>query len=129
MLRRSVPFSLLTFDLSRIPSIMEERATTYQMLFFSSLQTEGVFLDSKTFVGISLRHTDAKWAADMSDLPPACKAEEPPLATPQEVTERIAEIPTRLVLTSECDRQLLAAAAAKVVEANRAAILEFLDQQ
>ena len=65
----------------------------------------------------------------MTDLPPACKAEATPLATPQEVIERIAEIPTRLVLTSECDRQLLAAAAAKVVEANRAPILEFLDQQ
>jgi hypothetical protein len=126
LLRRSVPFSLLTFDFSRIPSIMEERATTYQALFFSSLQTEGVFPDSKTFTGISLRHTDAKWAADMSDLPPACKAEATPLATPQEVTERIAEIPTRLVLTSECDRQLLAAAAAKLVNENRAAILEFL---
>jgi hypothetical protein len=115
LLRRSVPFSLLTFDFSRIP-------------FFGSLQTEGVFPDAKTITGINLRHTDAKWAADMSDLPPARKAEATPLATPQEVTERIAEIPTRLVLTSECDRQLLAAAAAKLVDANRAAILEFLDR-
>jgi hypothetical protein len=128
LLRRSVPFSLLTFDFSRIPSIMEERATTYQTLFFWSLQTDGVFPDSKTIAVINLRHTDAKWAADMSDLPPACKAEATPLATPEEVTERIAEIPTRLVLTSECDRQLLAAAAAKLVDANRAAILEFLDR-
>ena len=64
----------------------------------------------------------------MSDLPPACKAEATPLATPQEVVERIAEIPTRLVLTSECDRQFLAAAAAKLVQENRAAILEFLDR-
>jgi hypothetical protein len=40
--RRSLPFSLLTFDFSRIPSIMEERATTYQTLFFRSLQLEGV---------------------------------------------------------------------------------------
>jgi hypothetical protein len=106
LLRRSVPFSLLTFDFSRIPSIMEERATTYQTLFFWSLQTDGVFPDSKTIAVINLRHTDAKWAADMSNLPPACKAEATPLATPEEVTERIAEIPTRLVLTSECDRQL-----------------------
>jgi hypothetical protein len=30
LFRRSLPFSLLTFDFSRIPSIMEERATTYQ---------------------------------------------------------------------------------------------------
>jgi hypothetical protein len=128
LLRRSVPFSLLTFDFSRIPSIMEERATTYQILFFASLQTEGVFPDGKTFTAIGLRHTDAKWAADMSDLPPACKAEATPLATPQEVVERIAEIPTRLVLTSECDRQLLSTSAAKMVNENRAAILEFLDR-
>jgi hypothetical protein len=33
---------LMTFDFSRIPSIMEERATTYQALFFRSLQLEGV---------------------------------------------------------------------------------------
>jgi hypothetical protein len=28
--RRAQPFSLRTFDFSRVPSIMEERATTYQ---------------------------------------------------------------------------------------------------
>jgi hypothetical protein len=86
LLRRSLPFSLLTFDFSRIPSIMEERATTYQALFFRTLQVEGVFPDTKTITGIILRHTDAKWAADMSDLPPACKAERDPLKTPDEVT-------------------------------------------
>src|SRR5499426_2860663 len=49
LLTRSLPFSLLTFDFSRIPSIMEERAITYQALFFRTLQLEGVFPDSKTF--------------------------------------------------------------------------------
>src|SRR5262249_12492833 len=102
LLHRSLPFTLLTFDFSRIPSIMEERATTYQELFFRSLQTEGVFPESKTLTLVVLRRTDARWADDMSDLPPACKAEETPLKTPQEVKERIAEIPTRLVLKSEC---------------------------
>ena len=69
---RALPFSLLTFPVSRIPSIMEERATTYQALFFRTLQIEGVFPDSKTLTAIVFRHTDAKWAADMSDLrPPA----------------------------------------------------------
>ena len=105
---RSLPFSLLSFDFSRIPSIMEERASAYPALFFRSLQIEGVFPDSKTITVIVLRHTDAKWAADLSDLPPSCKAEPEPLQTPQDVTERIAEIPTRLGLPSECDRQLLA---------------------
>ena len=51
----------------------------------------------------------------MSDLPLAGKAEPEPLRTHAEVTERIAEIPTRLGLSSKCDRQLLAAAAAKMV--------------
>ncbi len=81
--RRSLPFSLLTFDFSRVPSIMEERALTYQALFFRSLQLEGVFPDSKTITVIALRHTDVKWAADMSDLPPACRAEPNPLQTPR----------------------------------------------
>jgi hypothetical protein len=40
----------------------------------------------------------------MSDLPPARKAEPAPLKTPEELRERIAEIPTRLFLPSECDR-------------------------
>src|SRR5438067_10787185 len=75
LLQRSLPFSLLNFDFTRIPSIMEERAITYQALFFRTLQLEGVFPDRKTFTVIALRHTDAKFAADMSDLPPACKAE------------------------------------------------------
>ena len=125
---RSLPFSLWSFDFSRVPCIMEERVTSYQALFFRSLQIEGVFPDSKTITLIVLRHTDAKWAADLSDLPPACKAEAEPLQTPQAVRERIAEIPTRLGLPSECDRQLLASAAAKLVAEHRGEILEFLNR-
>ena len=75
-----------------------------------------------------LRHTDAKWAADMSDLPPSCRAEPELLQTPQAVRERIAEIPTRLGLKSECDRQLLESAAAKLVAEHRDDILEFLNR-
>jgi len=80
------------------------------------------------FTVIALRHTEAKWAADLSDLPPACKAEGAALDSPEEVRERIAEIPTRLVLNSECDRQLLFTAASKLVDENRDRILEFLDR-
>jgi predicted acylesterase/phospholipase RssA len=127
--RRSLPFSLLTFDFSRVPSIMEERATTYQALFFRSLQLEGVIPDAKTINVIVLRHTEAKWAADMSDLPPACKAEREPLKTPEAVRARIAEIPTRLVLPSECDHQLLVGAAGKLVAEHQGAILEFIHRQ
>ena len=125
---RSLPFSLFTFDFSRVPSIMEERATTYQALFFRSLQIEGVFPDPKTAGVIVLRHTDAKWSPDLSDLPPACKAEPQPLQTPEAVRERIAEIPTVLGLPSECDRQLVATAAAKLVAEHRGEILEFLNR-
>jgi hypothetical protein len=82
LLRRSLPFTLLTFDFSRIPSIMEERATTYQALFFRSLQLEGVFPDAGTMTVVVLRHTDAKWADDLSDLPPACGAERAQLSSP-----------------------------------------------
>lgn len=128
LLRRSLPFSLLNFDFTRIPSIMEERAITYQALFFRTLQLQGVFPDSNALNFVLLRHTDAKWAADMSDLPPACKAERQPLKTPDEVVTRIAEIPTRLGLSSECDRQLLHAAAAKLVAEHRDKILEYLNR-
>ena len=123
-----LPFTLLTFDFSRIPSIMEERAGAYQALFYRSLQLEGVMPDSKTANAIALRHTDAKWAADLSDLPPACKAEPEPIKTVLALQERISEIPTRLVIASECDRQLLATAAAKLVAEHKGRILEFLNR-
>jgi hypothetical protein len=125
--KRSEPFSLLTFDFSRVPSIMEERATAYQSLFFRSLQIEGVFPDENTLRVILLRHIEAKWQDDLSDLPPVCRGETPPLATPAAVTERIAQIPTLLRVASECDRQLLATAAAKLVGEHRAGILDFID--
>jgi hypothetical protein len=38
--RRADPFTRFTYDFSRIPSIMEERASAYQALFFRSLQLE-----------------------------------------------------------------------------------------
>lgn len=125
---RSLPFSFFSFPMSRIPSIMEERASTYQALFFRTLQLEGVFPDSKTTSVISLRHTDAKWAADASDVPAACKAEPEPLKTAEEVVERIAEIPTRLNLPSECDKQLLVEAARRLVAAHADEILQFINR-
>jgi hypothetical protein len=124
--RRSQPFSLFNFDFSRVPGIMEERATAYQALFFKSLQMEGVFPDERAARVLLLRHIDAQWRPDLADLPEACRRETPPLTTPTEVVERIAEIPTRLRVKSPCDRALLAAAAAKVVAQRRAEIVEFL---
>ena len=128
LIRRSLPFSLLNFDFTRIPSIMEERAITYQALFFRTLQLEGVFPDSKTITVIPLRHTDAKWAADLSDLPPACKAEREPLKTPEAVGERIAEIPTRLGWPRSATASSSRSAAAKLVAEHRGEILEFLNR-
>jgi len=106
---------------------MEERASSYQALFFQSLRLEGVFPDERTLLVIPLRHIEAEWRADLSDLPPACRAESPPLKSPAQVVERIAEIPTLLRVVSECDRQLLATAAAKLVDQHRTRILDFLD--
>jgi hypothetical protein len=58
--RRSQPFSLWNYDYTRIPSIMEQRASTYQALFLRSLQLEGVFPDDQTIRVVQLRHTDAQ---------------------------------------------------------------------
>lgn len=66
--------------------------------------------------------------ADLSDLPAACKEEENAPKTPEEVRDRIAEIPTRLVLNSACDRQLLAVAARKLVAEHTAEILNFINR-
>jgi Patatin-like phospholipase len=125
--RRAEPFSLWNYDYTRIPGIMEQRASTYQALFFRSLQLEGVFPDDQTIRIVFLRHADAVWRDDLSDLPAACRQETPPLDSPTAVAERIAEISTRFWLASACERQLLASAAAKVVAQHQAEILTFLD--
>jgi hypothetical protein len=124
--RRAEPWTLFSYDFSRIPGIMEERATAYAALFFRSLQIEGVFPDPQTLHVVFLRHTDARWKDDLSDLPEACRNETPPLASPEAVVNRIAEIPTRFVIASDCDRQLLVTAAAKVVAQNQQEIEDFL---
>jgi hypothetical protein len=105
---------------------MEQRASTYQALFFRSLQFQGVFPDNQTVRLVHLRHTDAQWQPGLSDLPAVCRKEDPPLDSPTAVVERIAEISTRFWLASECDRQLLQVAAAKVVAQNQQEILTFL---
>jgi len=124
--RRSLPFSILTFDFTRIPGIMEQRANAYNHLFFRTLRLEGVIPDVNTLRIIYLNHTDAQWRDDLGDLPEACRNEEAPIRTPTEVMERLAEIPTRFKIASECDHQLLVTAAAKVVEQSREEIEAFL---
>ena len=124
--RRSEPWTLFNYDFSRIPSIMEERATTYWSLFYRSLQAEGVFPDDTILGIVFLNHQGAKWKDDLSDLPEVCRNEKPPLTSPEDVQERIAEIPTRFVVVSECDRQLLITAADKVVKQKQQEIADFL---
>ena len=124
--KRSEPWTLGSYEFSRIPGIMEERAAAYMGLFFRSMQIEGVFPDDQTLRVIFLRHTDAQWKDDLSDLPQVCREESPPLDSPTAVVERIAEIPTRFKLKSECDRQLLITAAAKVVAQNKQEIEDYL---
>lgn len=124
---RAQPFTLFSFEFSRIPSIMEERATTYRSLFFRSLQMQGVFPDDQTIRVIFLLHFDAEWQPDLSDLPAACRNQQPALRTPAQVRQLLAEIPTRLRIVSECHHQLLTVAAAKVVAQKRREILDFVD--
>ena len=124
--RRSEPWTIFNYDFSRIPSVMEERATAYWSLFYRSLQVEGVFPDDTILRIIFLNHDSATWEEDLSDLPEACRNETPPLTSPEDVQERIAELPTKFVMESECDRQLLHTAAAKVVAQNQQAIEDFL---
>ena len=124
--RRSAPFSILTYDFSRIPGIMEQRAYAYNHLFLRSLRLERVIPDPDTFRIIYLGHTDGQWRGDMSDLPEVCRTLEPPMRTPQQVTEHLAEIPTRLKIISECDQQLLVTSATKVVAQAREEIEAFL---
>jgi hypothetical protein len=124
--KRAEPWTLGSYEFSRISGIMEERATAYMTLFYRSMQIEGVFPDEQTVRVIFLRHTDAQWKDDLSDLPQVCREESPPLDSPTAVVERIAEIPTRFKLASECDRQLLITAAAKVVAQNKQEIEDFM---
>jgi hypothetical protein len=124
--QRSKPWSIFNYDFARVPAIMEERATAYWSLFYRGFQVEGVFPDDTTLRIIFLNHESARWEEDLSDLPEACRNLNPPLTSPEEVQRRIAEIPTKLEMPSECDRQLLRLAAAKVVEQNRQAIDDFL---
>jgi len=121
-------FTLFNYDFSRIPGIMEERALAYRTLYVGTMTEQGVLPDGRRLKFIQLRHIDAVWKEDMSDLPESCKTEEVKLTNPPMVTKRLASVVTRLWLKSDCDRDLITTAAAKLVEARRDEILNFLQQ-
>jgi hypothetical protein len=85
-----------------------------------------VFPDDSTLRIIFLNHERARWEDDLSDLPEVCRNEKPPLTSPEDIQQRLAQIPTKFMMASECDRKLLHIAAAKVVADNQQAIQDFL---
>jgi predicted acylesterase/phospholipase RssA len=122
---RAEGFTFMSYDFSRIPSIMEERATAYRAWFFRTAQRQGLISDQ---LGVMvLRHTDAEWKEDLSDLPESCRKEEVKWKIRKEVVARLAGIATRLWLSSPCDRDLTLTAAAKVVAQNEGKIKQFLE--
>jgi len=125
---RSEGFSLFSYDYSRIPSIMEERANAYRTFFFRVGQREGLLPDDRTLAIVVLRHTDAVWKEDLSDLPESCQKEKVNWKSAKDVGEHLAGIVTRLWLESTCDRDLVVTAAAKVVAQNEPKIRAFLEQ-
>jgi hypothetical protein len=124
---RAEGFTLFSYDFSRIPSIMEERATAYRAWFFRIAQRQGLLPGPHQFNLITLRHTDAEWKEDLSDLPATCRMKDSGMTKPREVVRRLAGIATRLWLASPCDRDLTVAAAAKVVAQNEDKIRRFLE--
>jgi len=121
-------FTLFNYDFGRIPGIMEERALAYRRLYFRTMTEQGVLPDERRLKFLQLRHIDAVWKEDMSDLPDSCKNEEVKLTNPPMVKQRLASVVTRLWLESACDRDLVATAAAKLVEGKKDEILKFLRQ-
>lgn len=121
-------FTLFNYDYGRIPGIMEERALAYRTLYFRTLSEQGVLPDENRMKFLQLRHVDAVWKDDMSDLPESCQNEKVKLANPPMVKKRLASVVTRLWLKSDCDRDLVAMAAEKLVEARKDEIVKFLQQ-
>jgi len=89
---------------------------------------QGMLPDETRLKFLQLRHVDAVWKDDMSDLPESCKNEKVKLANPPMVKKRLASVVTRLWIESNCDRDLVAMAAEKLVEQRKDEISKFLQQ-
>jgi predicted acylesterase/phospholipase RssA len=125
---RKEGFSLLNYDYSRIPSIMEERSLAYRGLFLSIGQSIGLLPGPERIRVIRLRHTDAVWNDNLNDLPDSCKKQRIDWKSPKDVGKHLSGIVTRLWLESTCDQDLILAAAAKVVAASESNIRTFLER-
>lgn len=122
-------FEIFVKDAGRIVGIMEQRANAYQSMVWHILQSQNIVLpDADTIRVIVLEHTDERaWPENTAPvLPAACRDEASDLDTRREVRERLALIPTRFKLTSECDKALLRAAARRVVDLHKEEISTFL---
>jgi predicted acylesterase/phospholipase RssA len=122
---RAEGFTFMSYDFSRIPAIMEERATAYRSWFLRMAQRQEMISDQVRV--IVLKHTDAEWNEDLSDLPDSCRKEDVIWKLRKEVVARLAGIATRLWLASPCDRDLALTAAAKVVAQNEDKIRSSLE--
>jgi len=126
--KRQDAFSIFNYDYSRIPSIMEERALAYRAMFLLLAQQLKAVPGPDRISLIRLRHTDAQWAEDLSDLPDSCRKEDVDLNSPRDVGQRLAGVVTRLWIESTCDRDLVLMAAEKVVKQQEGKIRAFLEQ-
>lgn len=124
---RKDAFSLFDYEYSRIPSIMEERSLAYRALFLRVAQALGITPGPDRIAILRLRHTDAQWAEDLSDLPDSCKKDKVNWKSPKDVGRHLAGIVTRLWIESTCDRDLVLLAATKVVKQNEERIRTFLE--
>ena len=120
-------FSVFKNDPSRIVSIMEERANTYQKLLWYSLRAEGRAIPAfNNLEIIILKHTDADWARGYADLPEECRGEFEETVTPNDIKNRVSRIPTLFHIKTPCDGDLLIKAAQMVVAKHRPEITGFL---
>ncbi len=125
---RNEGFSFFDADYSRIPSIMEERSLAYRAMFFRVAQQQNLLPASVEIVLVRLKHTDAQWKEDLSDLPESCRKEGVDWKSPREVTQHVSGVVTRLFLKSTCDRDLVVQSAQKVIAQSEPAIRKAMER-
>jgi hypothetical protein len=77
---------------------------------------------------IRLKHTDAQWKEDLSDLPESCRKGGVDWKSPRDVTQHVSGVVTRLFLKSTCDRDLVVQSAQKVIAQSEPAIRKAMER-